>query len=452
MKLASLLASLVGTGLLVIPLVYADIELSSPFNGVSFQRIIAVRDRSSDETSTHRQVLKPFRGRVAGHNAATAIAAAEKGQPGAGYQNITALSPFGTQYAMEVIWDGTPIQMIFDTGSSDTWAVRSDFSCTNRGGTTEYPQESCSFGDPAIDRFKYGEIPDIHFTLGYGSGERVSGPMGHSDLTVAGITVKQTQVGLANQTFWYGNNVTQGILGMAYPALTSAYSGSLSENRQAFQIPYAPFFTSMVQQGLSADSFSVALARNSSDGLIAWGGRTGLPTTGPIASTDLIVANINPTRSETAWKHSYYTIIVEGVQWGQTTDTTHCAYIVDTATTLTYVPPPVAEAIANAFEPAAMYMFSYGSYFAPCDAIAPRIAFVIGGKRFWVNTVDMMWRHLQDPLTGYCQIGISTGGPGPYILGMTFLQNVEAVFDVGAAEMRFYGREFYGPTPALPDQ
>ncbi|EEY17908.1 aspartic proteinase [Verticillium alfalfae VaMs.102] len=293
MKPISLLTSLAGAGLLTATLVHAEIDLSSPFQGVSFQRIKAVRDRSSDETSTHRQVLKPFHGRITGHNAASAIAAAEKGQPGAGYQNITALSPYGTQYAMEVIWDGTPIQMIFDTGSSDTWAARSDFSCTNRGGTIEYPQESCSFGNPAIDSFKYGEIPDIHFTLGYGSGERVSGPMGYSDLTVAGITVKQTQVGLANQTFWYGNNVTQGILGMAYPALTSAYSGSLSENRQAFQIPYAPFFTSMVQQGLSDASFSVALARNSSNGLIAWGGRTGLPTTGPTASTDLIVPTLD---------------------------------------------------------------------------------------------------------------------------------------------------------------
>ncbi|KAG7114321.1 aspartic-type endopeptidase like protein [Verticillium longisporum] len=452
MKPISLLTSLAGAGLLTATLVHAEIDLSSPFQGVSFQRIKAVRDRSSDETSTHRQVLKPFHGRITGHNAASAIAAAEQGQPGAGYQNITALSPYGTQYAMEVIWDGTPIQMIFDTGSSDTWAARSDFSCTNRGGTIEYPQESCSFGNPAIDNFKYGEIPDIHFTLGYGSGERVSGPMGYSDLTVAGITVKQTQVGLANQTFWYGNNVTQGILGMAYPALTSAYSGSLSENRQAFQIPYAPFFTTMVQQGLSDASFSVALARNSSNGLIAWGGRTGLPTTGPTASTDLIVANINPTRSETAWKYSYYTIIVEGVQWGQTVDSTHCAYIVDTATTLTYVPPQVAEAIANAFEPAAMYMFSYGGYFAPCDAIAPRIAFHIGGEKFFINPVDMMWRHLKDPLTGYCQIGISTGGSGPYILGMTFLQNVEVEFDVGAAEVRFHGRQFYGPTPALPEQ
>ncbi|KAG7139592.1 hypothetical protein HYQ46_008138 [Verticillium longisporum] len=124
MKPISLLTSLAGAGLLTATLVHAEIDLSSPFQGVSFQRIKAVRDRSSDETSTHRQVLKPFHGRITGHNAASAIAAAEKGQPGAGYQNITALSPYGTQYAMEVIWDGTPIQMIFDTGSSDTWAAR----------------------------------------------------------------------------------------------------------------------------------------------------------------------------------------------------------------------------------------------------------------------------------------------------------------------------------------
>lgn len=114
------------------------------------------------------------------------------------------------------------------------------------------------------------------------------------------------------------------------------------------------------------------------------------------------------------------------------------------------MPPPLAEAIANAFDPPAMYLFSYGSYFVRCDAIAPRIAIIIGGFKFWINPVDLVYRNLRDELTDTCQIGISTGGPGPYILGMTFLQNVEVMFDVGAAEVAFFSRERYGPTPSLP--
>lgn len=291
MKLTVILSSLLGAGMLTGQLASAQIDLYSPYSGITFQRIKAHRDRAPETLSSNRQTLKRFRGKTAGRNAAFAIGAAQKGGPGAGYQNISAIGPYGTQYAVEVDWDGKPVQLIFDTGSSDTWAASSDFTCMSELGTIEYPQEACGFGDDLVEGFKYGTIPDIHFRLSYGSGERIEGPMGFSDISVAGIKVERVQVGLANSTHWYGNNVTQGVLGLAYPSLTSAYSGSPQEDRSAFSIPYAPFFTSMFQQGLVADSFSVALDRNSSEGIVAWGGRTGVPTTNPSVRTDLIVVS-----------------------------------------------------------------------------------------------------------------------------------------------------------------
>lgn len=94
-----------------------------------------------------------------------------------------------------------------------------------------------------------------------------------------------------------------------------------------------------------------------------------------------------------------------------------------------------------AFQPRAVYLWQYDKYFAPCDAIAPRFAIVISGMRFWINPADMIIQEIVDPLTGYCAVAVASGGEGPFILGAAFLQNVLAVFDVGAAEMRFYGRE-----------
>ncbi|KAF6839200.1 aspartic-type [Colletotrichum plurivorum] len=455
MKLIHILSSLMGVGVLTAHAAAVDrhrvsVDIKSPLKNIGFQRIKAFREASRDDVVGRTQALKPFVGKIVGHNAATALGAAQPRDISSNYQNITALSPWGTQYAIEAIWDGKPINMLFDTGSSDTWAAHTNFTCVNSMATSVYPQAACGFGRDLIDGFKYGEIEDIHFSLSYGSEEKVSGPMGYSDIEVAGIRVQQQQVGLANQTYWYGNNHTNGILGLAYPSLTSAFTGDANESRPAFQVPYQPFFTSLVQQGLSADSFSVALVRNSS-GVIAWGGRTGLDITGPTAYTDLIVATINPTRPESSWQYSYYTILVDGISWGSTTDTKKYPYIVDTGTTLMYVPPPTAEAIANAFTPSAIYMFQYGSYFAPCDAIAPKVAVIIEGVSFWINPVDLIYRHLRDDLTGYCQIGISTGGTGPYVLGSVFLHNVEAYFDVGAGQMRFYGRETFGPTPSIPE-
>lgn len=101
----------------------------------------------------------------------------------------------------------------------------------------------------------------------------------------------------------------------------------------------------------------------------------------------------------------------------------------------------LAEAVAMSFQPRAVYLYQWGKYFAPCDAIAPRFAIVIGGVQLWINPADMIYQGLTDSLTGYCAIAIASGGEGPYVLGDAFLQNVVAVFDVGAAEMRFYPRE-----------
>lgn len=42
---------------------------------------------------------------------------------------------------------------------------------------------------------------------------------------------------------------------------------------------------------------------------------------------------------ETAWKYSFYTIVPDGMKWDQTTDTTKYPYIVDTGTTMLYLPP-----------------------------------------------------------------------------------------------------------------
>ena len=85
----------------------------------------------------------------------------------------------------------------------------------------------------------------------------------------------------------------------------------------------------------------------------------------------------------------------------------------------------------------------YGAYFTSCDAIAPIIAVILGGIKFFINTVDLIYRGMRDPLTGLCMIGISSGGSGPYILGDVFMQNALVVFDVGEAKMRFIPREFY---------
>ncbi|KAK1248060.1 hypothetical protein MKX07_000948 [Trichoderma sp. CBMAI-0711] len=429
----------------------ADWDLAQPMNGLSFERAKALREPSADRATMHISRLRGIKGRPGQQgqqqhhrSAVSALSRVRSSSMSSGFkqsfQNVSAVTDASTQYAIQCGWDGVPVWLLVDTGSSDTWATQTGFECADLGGDA-HSEAACGFSRPLIDGFGGGQIDDLHFFLKYGSGERISGPMGYSDLSCGGVAVARQQVGLANSTYWHGNNVTVGILGLAYPAITSAYYGDVGSEAPWNAMSYTPFLTSAISQGTIEPLFSIALVRNSTDGVIAWGG---LPPMDwqfhGFAKTDLIVANLIGS-PETAWKHSFYTIVPDGMKWDQTTDTTKYPYIVDTGTTMLYLPPPLAEAISNAFQPRAVYLYQWGTYFVECTAIPPHFAILIEGVEFWINPADLIYRDLVDPLTGYCAIGVASGGPGPYILGDVFLQNVVAVFDVGAAEMRFYGRK-----------
>ncbi len=61
-------------------------------------------------------------------------------------------------------------------------------------------------------------------------------------------------------------------MGLAFPSLTSSYIGDDSDDHNPYnEIQYSPMFTSMVDQGLVKPYFSIAISRNSSGGVIAFG-------------------------------------------------------------------------------------------------------------------------------------------------------------------------------------
>lgn len=100
-------------------------------------------------------------------------------------------------------------------------------------------------------------IPNDRFTRAYADGTFVVGTYGFEDVTVGGITVTRQQLALVNMTFWFGEGLTSGLMGLAYPLLTGL-DGS-GNDRPA----YDPIFTSMWKRGLiTAPLFSIALSRN----------------------------------------------------------------------------------------------------------------------------------------------------------------------------------------------
>ncbi|KAL6915780.1 hypothetical protein FSST1_007275 [Fusarium sambucinum] len=441
-------------------------DLSTSLNGFSFERARALSvTKSPDRTVVYVSRLKKIKTQDDAYPRPSLSLLTRPDQPhekDTPHQNVTAVGAFSTAYAIQCTWDQTPVWLIFDTGSSDTWAAKTGFRCENSVGDKRN-QAACNFGQPHIQGFLQ-DISEVYFHRRYGSGEDVAGPMGTSDIACGGVSVSGQQVGLASKAYWHGDNITVGVLGLAYPSLTSAYIGDPNDpvdEEEWNSYSYAPWLTSAILKGLIDPIFSVTIDRNTSDGVLAWGGLPPMhwhPRS--YASTDLIIVSrlglakaFSPLemltgrqaklveREVTAWKPSFYTIIPDGFQWGSTMDTGKYPYIVDTGTTMMLLPPPLAEAIARSFDPPATYMVQWGGYFVDCKAIPPRFAVIISGVHFWINPADMIYQELTDPTKEKCALAISTGRSGPYVLGDVFLQNVVAVFDVGGAEMRFYSRD-----------
>jgi hypothetical protein len=248
------------------------VDALSPVPGVSYKLTKGHRSSTADKVTGNFQHVHALRGDGTNTKSVASILGAHQRQVGGtGYQNITPATTYGTQYALDVTFGGVPLSLLLDTGSSDTWIVQEGFRCVDYADE-DVDEATCGFGPAYPGDFQYGAIPDEHMYIQYGDGEIVYGPVGYSDISLGNITVTRQECGLANTTYWYGNNETSGVLGLAYPSLTNAYLGSGMEHNWLDEVSYSPVFTNMVNQGLVLPYFSIAINRNSSGGLIAWGG------------------------------------------------------------------------------------------------------------------------------------------------------------------------------------
>ncbi|KAJ4387873.1 hypothetical protein N0V93_008476 [Gnomoniopsis smithogilvyi] len=364
------------------------------------------------------------------------------------------------EYVASIEFNGVPMEVIVDSGSSDTWLVQAGFTCVDIDGNLQ-TEADCFFGPPFNGTFNEGSIADENFNIEYGDGEFLTGVMGYETVTLAGITVEHQEVALVNYSYWFGDSVTSGLLGLAYPLLTSAYEGTdPSADTSETQVEYNPIITTMIADGLIEPVFSLSLERNSSDGFLALGGLPPGNYTGPMASTPIQMLEVY---DETAMstQYSFYTItadayIYEGSEkrthvntgsWNSlfsdvVVNTTQFPIIVDSGTTLLYLPTELYEDISALYDPPAVYIEDEYATFAPCNASVPKLGIQINGTVFYISEADMLMQDVVDPDTGYCLIGPQDGAPGPYILGDTFMNNVISIFDVGASEMRFIAHDY----------
>lgn len=201
----------------------------------------------------------------------------------------------------------------------------------------------------------------------------------------------------------------------------------------------------MYTHHLTAPLFSLAILRDISgpSGYLSLGGTPPVKFVGSFTSTPILVTSIKGYPKD----YDFYTIEVDAVK----VDHESLAggkYILDSGTTLNYMPTSIATAINEAFSPPAVYSEDDGVYIVDCKAKAPRLRIHIAGTVFHTNPLDMVvFIGTDDKGNDVCISGVDNGGDNAeedvYILGDVFLKNVVSVFDIGAVEMRFAAREHY---------
>lgn len=299
-------------------------------------------------------------------------------------------------------------------------------------------------------------IPDQNFNISYADGEYLTGSLAYESFRLAGIDVSSQQFGIVDQAAWHGDSMSSGLVGFAYRTLTSAYAGTNdSSDVKGQTLLYNPLFVNMYENEGIPPLFSMAIDRiQSNGGVIGIGGIPDIPHAPYWATTDIHPVNVNGSNGQPVYE--FYTIDIDGFAISNSTSTQFNPYnndnayktpligngtdvIVDSGTSLCYVPNDVAAEVADAFSPPAQYDTTFDVYSVDCNAKPPIFGVCIEEKIFYVNAEDMIV-HIQE---GYCVISVQPNLGGLNILGGSFMKNVLTVFDIGAEQLRFAARQYY---------
>lgn len=228
--------------------------------------------------------------------------------------------------------DATAYPVILDSGSSNLAVVIEDCTNCKKASTTL---------DLATDN-------DMCIEVSYGSGEWSGVEIESTYVSLSGdVSTETTLAGITYQDdFFTGGSTYVGILGMAYSGIAEGYSssscGSSSERMSSSTRAAAtPLMESLREDGvIDSNTFAVAMCGDDAD--VSIGGVESSMYTGDI--------NYATTQMTFGEYYGYYLIYTTGVTVGTTSVTVdnineYGGLVVDTGTTLHYLPSATAKAI-----------------------------------------------------------------------------------------------------------
>ncbi|KAJ7458601.1 aspartic peptidase domain-containing protein [Mycena latifolia] len=359
---------------------------------------------------------------------------------------------FDHEYVTDATFGGQKFKLIVDTGSSDTWVIQQGFTCLNPDTGDPQPAQSCNFGpgfSPAQST-TFQLFPNVTFAISYGDGSFVDGPAGFDTISIGDLSVTKQEIGVPNVAGWFGDGITSGILGLAFPDTTSVYNTTnLQDIPSSTRLFYNPFFFTAVQEKKVTNSyFSIALNRPSfaaqlSDdytpnlGILAFGGiapvsvqktSVTVPIQGYTVRGDVYLpTNRNP-------EYIFYSVDVQSFSFPGGSYIPSPGIVLDSGTTLNVLPAALARAYNAQFKPKAQYDAQDNLYIVACNAKAPVFSVKIGGVVFTIDPQDQVLPAGTDENGNeVCISGTQSGGPDLpgefFILGDVFLHNVVTTFN-----------------------
>ncbi|KAE8448981.1 hypothetical protein EG329_008569 [Mollisiaceae sp. DMI_Dod_QoI] len=338
---------------------------------------------------------------------------------------------------------GTPPQtqtLAIDTGSSDVWLMSSTADiCTDPDLQDEVGTGGCASTFDSSKSSSFKVVDANEFSIQYADSSGAAGDYITDNLSIGGATIKALEMGLA-----YNATLSTGLLGIGYDVNEAS-----DTERGGFVYP--SIIDQLMSQGLiNTKAYSLYLDDyEASTGSIIFGGLDSDKYQG-----NLLQLPIVPDQASNGTKiFAEFSVAMTGFgvtgQAGNTTNYTTSAYeeaaVLDSGTTLTYLPDRLLEVLftdLNAEEDE-----DTGEIFVDCSIRdnSPKMTFNFGFGGANGITIKVPVNELVFDLTGAfstgginpdvsfsnpCAFGILPGGQGPYILGDTFLRSAYVVYDL----------------------
>ncbi|KAI1211798.1 aspartic peptidase domain-containing protein [Annulohypoxylon truncatum] len=336
----------------------------------------------------------------------------------------------GGYYAQVTV--GTPpqtVDLIVDTGSSDVWILDSNANLCHSKTMQSYYGYCLSTYDPS-NSSTYSVVSQDTFNIRYVDGSGAEGNYIKDNFGIGGAEIKALQMGLAENS-----TINSGLLGIGFAANVAA------------KTPYPNIMDLFQNQNLTAiQAYSLYLDDlYAATGTILFGGLDTEKFIGELKTVDIQPDRYGNYSSFTVALSSLTTTADNGTVANYTTRSA-VPVILDSGTTLTYVPSSMANRIFRAFG-AVDDTSGTGLVFVNCDYLDDNknltFDFQFGGGDGPVVRVpidEMVLNNVQDyvelgldvpslPFDNVCSFGLQPNSDY-YLLGDTFLRSAYVVYDL----------------------